>query len=81
MNILFDQRAPVPLRAALLGHAVETAYERGWSTLSSGDLLSAAETTSFDVFITTDQNLHNQQKLFGSQPSTVTFSVELSLDS
>ena len=57
MNILFDQGTPVPLRAALVGHTVETAYERGWSTLSNGDLLTAAETASFDLFITTDQNL------------------------
>ena len=65
MNILFDQGTPVPLRAALVGHTVETAYERGWSTLSNGDLLTAAETASFDLFITTDQNLRHQQKLFG----------------
>ena len=33
--------------------------------LSNGDLLTAAQTASFDVFITTDQNLHNQQRLSG----------------
>jgi hypothetical protein len=32
MTILFDQGTPVPLRAALVGHTVDTAYERGWST-------------------------------------------------
>lgn len=37
-------------------HTVETAYERGWSTLSNGDLLAAAEANSFDVFITTGRN-------------------------
>lgn len=71
MNILFDQGTPVPLRAALVGHAVETAYERGWSKLSNGDLLTAAETASFDVLITTDQHLHNQQKLFGLRLAVV----------
>ena len=29
MTILFDQGTPVPLRAALVGHTVDTAYERG----------------------------------------------------
>jgi hypothetical protein len=65
MNILFDQGTPAPLRAVLVGHTVETAYERGRSMLSNGDLLTAAQTASFDVFITTDQNLHNQQRLSG----------------
>lgn len=65
MKILFDQGTPVPLRTALVGHAVETAYEREWSTLSNGALLTAAEDASFDVLITTDQNLQDQQTLAG----------------
>jgi hypothetical protein len=63
MTILFDQGTPVPLRDALTGHTVATAYERGWSTLSNGELLAAAEAASFDVLITTDQNLRHQQQL------------------
>lgn len=65
MKILFDQGTPVPLRPLLIGHAVETAYERGWSTLTNGDLLNAAEAASYDVFITTDQHLQRQQHLAG----------------
>lgn len=34
MRILFDQGTPAPLRHALAGHSVETAYERRWSSLS-----------------------------------------------
>lgn len=33
MKILFDQGTPVPLRRALIGHEVHTAYEMGWSVL------------------------------------------------
>ena len=44
---------------------VETAYERGWSTLKNGDLLPAAESNGFDVLITTDQNIRYQQNLSG----------------
>jgi len=62
MRILFDQGTPVPLRDHLLGHAVTTAFELGWSNLENGALLSAAE-NSFDLFITTDQNLRYQQSL------------------
>ncbi len=39
MRVLFDQGTPAPLRAALTGHVVETAYECGWSTLKNGELL------------------------------------------
>lgn len=63
MKILFDQGTPVPLREALIGHTVETVYERGWSRLSNGELLALAETAAFDLFLTTDQNLRNQQNL------------------
>ena len=62
MRILFDQGTPVPLRQVLTGHTVTTAFEMGWSDLSNGDLLRAAE-GRFDVFITTDQNLRYQQNL------------------
>lgn len=62
MKILFDQGTPAPLRFALTGHTISTAYEMGWSTLENGDLLSAAE-AAFDAFITTDQNLRYQQNL------------------
>lgn len=64
MRILFDQGTPVPLRDYLIGHTVETAFELGWSTLENGELLAAAE-DSFDLMITTDQNLRYQQNLAG----------------
>ena len=65
MRILFYQGTPVPLRKALVGHTVEMAYERGRSALSHGELLTVAEAASFDVLLTTDRNLPQQQNLFG----------------
>lgn len=65
MRILFDQGTPAPLRNSLTSHIVATAFEKGWSDLSNGDLLNAAENGSFDLFITTDQNLRYQQNLAG----------------
>ena len=62
MKILFDQGTPVPLRDALPDHTVSTAYEMGWAQLDNGTLLRTAE-TQFDVLITTDQNLRQQQNL------------------
>ena len=63
MRVLFDQGVPAPLRQHLSHHEVATAYERGWSKLKNGDLLDAAETNGFTVFLTTDTNLRYQQNL------------------
>jgi len=64
MRIIFDQGTPAPLRRALSGHTVATAFELGWSDLANGDLLQQAE-AQFDLLITTDQNLRHQQNLAG----------------
>jgi predicted nuclease of predicted toxin-antitoxin system len=63
VKVLFDQGTPAPLRRALIGHTVETAYERGWSELQNGELIAAAEAAGFEVFVTTDRNLKYQQNL------------------
>ena len=42
---------------------MSTAYELGWSTLKNGELLAAAESNGFGVFVTTDANLSYQQNL------------------
>jgi predicted nuclease of predicted toxin-antitoxin system len=65
MKILFDQGTPVPLRNHLPKHTVETAYEKGWSSLKNGELLTVAEAEGFDALLTTDQNLPYQQNLSG----------------
>ena len=62
MKILFDQGTPAPLKPFLTGHKVQTVFELGWSTLTNGELLSRAE-ASFDLLITTDQQLRYQQNL------------------
>jgi len=64
VRILFDQGTPAPLRDHLSSHSVETAFEKGWSTLRNGDLLAKAE-AEFDLLITTDRNLRYQQILAG----------------
>ena len=63
MRILFDHGAPAPLAPFLKGHTVEKSKERGWDTLSNGDLLRAADEAGFDAFVTTDKNLRYQQNL------------------
>jgi predicted nuclease of predicted toxin-antitoxin system len=71
MKLLFDQGTPVPLRNHLPNHIVETAYEKGWSNLKNGDLLTLAESEGFDVLITTDQNLRYQQNLSGRRVGVI----------
>jgi len=65
MKILFDQGTPVPLRAHLASHTVDTAYERGWAGLGNSELLQAVEEADYDLLVTTDQNLKYQQNLRG----------------
>jgi hypothetical protein len=63
MLVLLDQGVPAPLRPHLAHHVVKTATQQGWQTLANGDLLTVAEAQGFDVFVTTDKNLHYQQNL------------------
>ena len=63
MRILFDQGTPAPLRELLQQHDISTAYERGWSKLTNGELLDAAERDGFEVLVTTDSRLRYQQNL------------------
>jgi hypothetical protein len=64
MRILFDQGTPVPLRRFLTGHDVATAYERGWSAVTNGDLIRLAEQ---EGFCTAD---HHRHKPEGDRKST-----------
>jgi hypothetical protein len=63
MKILFDQGTPVPLRAHLANHLVDTAFEKGWANLRNSQLLKAAESAGYDLLVTTDRNLKYQQSL------------------
>ena len=62
------------MRSELPGHVVETAYERGWSELENGELLSVAEADGFEIFVTTDRNLQYQQNLSRRRISIVVLS-------
>jgi hypothetical protein len=47
------------------------AKERGWDSLSNGDLLRAAEQAGFDVVVTADKNMLYQQNLEGRRIALV----------
>lgn len=63
MLILFDHSTPAPLAPYLTGHAVTKARDRGWDTLTNGNLLAEAERAGFDVLLTADNNMRYQQNL------------------
>ncbi len=71
MRVLFDNGTPRGVAAALSEHVVTEARTHGWDTLRNGELLDAAESAGYEVFVTTDRNLRYQQNLatLGSQSS------------
>ena len=64
MNILLDECVDRRLGRELVGHAVTTVPRKGWSGIKNGVLLALAE-KQFDIFITVDRNLAEQQHLPG----------------
>ncbi len=63
-SLLLDANMPIGLRTLLLGHAVVTAYEAGWNTLTNRTLTAADSSAGFDMLLTGDQNLPYQTRPF-----------------
>jgi hypothetical protein len=66
MRIPLDECVPRPLRRELPGHDVRMVPEMGWSGKKNGELLPLITSHSFDLFLTTDQNLRYQQNLLAA---------------
>ncbi len=75
MLILFDHVTPSGIVRFLPGHSVTKAKQRGWDTLSNGDLLAEAERAGFDVLLTADKNMRYQQNLRGRRLALVVLST------
>jgi predicted nuclease of predicted toxin-antitoxin system len=69
MRILLDECLPRKLKRSIVGHDVATVQERGWSSKKNGELLRLMDGT-VEVFLTSDQNLREQQNL-----ATIPFSI------
>jgi predicted nuclease of predicted toxin-antitoxin system len=66
MRILLDEYMPARLRRNLPGHDVQTVPQAGWASIKNGKLLRLiADSGKFDVFLTVDKNLPQQQKIEG----------------
>jgi hypothetical protein len=75
MLILFDHVTPRGIARFLPGHTVTKAKDRGWDTLTNGDLLAEAERAGFNVLLTADKNMRYQQNLVGRRIALVVLST------
>ncbi len=63
MRILLDECVPKRLGRQLIGHAVRTVPQEGWSGKKNGELLALMSAAGFEVLLTVDQGLRHQQNL------------------
>ena len=64
MRILLDECLPKDLAGELAGHHVKTVPQAGWASISNGKLLRLiAASGKFDLFLTMDKRLPQQNKI------------------
>jgi hypothetical protein len=62
VRVLPDECLDWRLTRDIVGHDVKTARQMGWSAIKNGALLTLAS-EQFDVFVTVDRNISDQQNL------------------
>ena len=73
MRILLDECVDQRLRYSLADHECQTAQHAGFAGLKNGALLTAAEAAGFEVLITTDQKMPDQQNMRGRRIALLVF--------
>ena len=63
--MLFDEDVPAKLARALPRHEIHTVVGKHWGGVKNGALLKLIEREGFNVFLTGDKNMENQQRLDG----------------
>lgn len=63
MKILLDHNLDRRLKNHLTEYETATTQEQGWADALNGELLTLAEENGFDVLLTADANIKNQQNL------------------
>lgn len=61
MKILLDHNLDRRLKNYLTEYETATTQEQGWADALNGELLALAEENGFDVLLTADANIKNQQ--------------------
>ena len=62
MKILLDECLPLDLRHSFSSHDVHTAQWAGFKSKKNGELLLAAESAGYDVLLTVDKGISQQQR-------------------
>jgi hypothetical protein len=75
VRVLLDHNLPHKLRTCLGGHDVVTASYMGWGELKNGELLKAVEEDGFDVFVTGDRSLIDEQNITSRRVAIVALSA------
>ena len=65
MKIFLDEDVPHKLVPFLTGHEIQTVVTMEWGGIQNGALLALIERERFQVFLTGDKNMANQQQLTG----------------
>jgi hypothetical protein len=65
LKVLFDEDVPGKLARSLPRHDIHTVVGMQWGGIKNGVLLTLIEGQGFNVFLTGDKNMGNQQRLEG----------------
>ena len=63
MKIMLDHNVPGHLGHLLSEHQVDTAASQGWNQITDKELLQRTDEDGYDILITADQGIKNQQNL------------------
>jgi hypothetical protein len=63
MKVLLDECIPRKFKNSLAPHSCRSVPEEGWAGKTNGELLSLAESSRFDVFLTLDRGMEYEQNL------------------
>jgi hypothetical protein len=76
LKVLLDEDLPHVIRHHLPMHEVFTVRYVGWSGLRNGKLLQAAEDDGYDVLLTGDQGMVDQQNMNNRHIAIVSLSAQ-----
>jgi len=77
MKLLLDENLPRKLKNDLLDFEVYSVQEMGWNGKQNGELLELMLENEFDVLLTGDKNLHNQQNFKKYQLPVIVLNASL----
>lgn len=73
-RILADHNVPRPLVRLLTGFDIKLTAECGWEKVRNGKLLALAEKSGFDVLLTGDKTIPEENEISGRKIGLVTLS-------